>query len=233
MLGLRHRASLDEADRVAGPGLVALVVSVVHLRAPDHLLVGGVTAGALDPDGDRLVHLVGDDDALADLRVAGLALGRRRAGAGALARGLGASGAAALAVATALAGLALALGDAALDPLLGAQLGTGLAGERRALAATDLLRGEPLGGLGVRLGRRGCRSRRLLGGLLGSGLLGGCLLLGGGVGLGLGSSLLLGGLGRLLLVGGRLGLFVLILLFFGHFPTSVPFRGRSRAGGRP
>src|SRR5687767_8731171 len=79
VLGLRHRARLDQADGVARPGLVALVMGVEHLRAADHLLVGRVAPGALDPDGDRLVALVGDDDALADLRVAGDALGLRRA----------------------------------------------------------------------------------------------------------------------------------------------------------
>src|SRR5688500_9806269 len=79
VLGLRHRPGLDQAHGVAGAGLVALVVRVVHLRAPDDLLVGRVTTGALDADGDRLVHLVRDDGALADLRVAGLALGLRGA----------------------------------------------------------------------------------------------------------------------------------------------------------
>src|SRR4029079_13102641 len=108
VLGLRHRAGLDEPHRVTGAGLVPLVVGVVHLRAPDHLLVGRVTAGALDPDGDRLVHLVGDDDALTDLRAPGLERGRLGAGPRALAGGLGAGSAAALAVAAALAGLAAA-----------------------------------------------------------------------------------------------------------------------------
>ena len=158
-----------------GAGLVALVVGVVHLRAPDHLLVGGVPAGALDLDGDRLVHLVGDDDALADLRVAGLALGLRP-GAGALAgrpwraprRGPCGSGCARRPCAC-----ARRAGRSMRSSSL--QLRAGLAGVGGALAPAALLRREH--GLGL-VSARARPSRRAPARLLGGGLLGGGLLLG-------------------------------------------------------
>src|SRR6185295_14307003 len=66
-LGLRQRPGLDDADGVALAGLVALIVCVQGPRAADDLLVGRVTAHDVDPDGDRFLALVGDDDPLADL----------------------------------------------------------------------------------------------------------------------------------------------------------------------
>src|ERR1700761_4724859 len=81
-LGLRKGAGLDDPDHVALAGLVALIVSVQRARAADDLLVGRVTTGDVDADGDRLVAFVGDDDALADLGGDRLALGGRRTGAG-------------------------------------------------------------------------------------------------------------------------------------------------------
>src|SRR6185312_16133733 len=71
---------LDDADHVALAGLVALVVSMQRARAADDLLVGRMTTGEVDADGDRLVAFVGDDDALADLGGDRLALGGRGAG---------------------------------------------------------------------------------------------------------------------------------------------------------
>src|SRR3954447_15469405 len=81
-LGLGERPGLDHADHVALAGLVALVVGVQLGRAADDLLVGAVTPGDVDADGDRLVALAGDDDPLPHLGRVRLALGRRRAGAG-------------------------------------------------------------------------------------------------------------------------------------------------------
>src|SRR5689334_10039738 len=83
-LGLRERTGLDHADHVALAGLVALVVRVQLGRGADDLLVGAVTAGDVDADGDRFVALAGDDDPLAHLGGVGLTLGRRGAGAGAV-----------------------------------------------------------------------------------------------------------------------------------------------------
>src|SRR3954447_15038902 len=81
-LGLGQRPGLDHADHVALAGLVALVVRVQLGRAADDLLVGAVTAGDVDADGDRLVALARDDDSLTNLGRVRLALGRRRAGTG-------------------------------------------------------------------------------------------------------------------------------------------------------
>src|SRR6478735_3096622 len=81
-LGLRQRPGLDDANHVALAGLVALVVRVQRARAADDLLVSRVTAGKVDPDRDRFVAFVGDDDALPGLGRVGVALGRRGAGAG-------------------------------------------------------------------------------------------------------------------------------------------------------
>src|SRR5262249_31929176 len=67
-LGLRQRSGLDDAHRVALAGLVALVVSVESARAAHHLLVSRMTPRDVDPHGDRLFALVGDDDALPGLR---------------------------------------------------------------------------------------------------------------------------------------------------------------------
>src|ERR1700722_2236728 len=64
-LGLRQRTRLDDAHGVTDPGLVRLVVGVELDRAPDDLLVARVQLGHIDLDDDRLVGLVGDDDAAA------------------------------------------------------------------------------------------------------------------------------------------------------------------------
>src|SRR5215218_3082098 len=85
-LGLGERPGLDHADHVTLAGLVALVVGVQLGRAADDLLVGAVTAGDVDADGDRFVSLAGDDDPLAHLGRVRLLLGRRGAGAGAALR---------------------------------------------------------------------------------------------------------------------------------------------------
>src|SRR5262245_1703055 len=71
-LALRERPGLDHAHRVALAGLVALIVGVQRPRAADDLLVGRVPADDVDPDGDRFLPLVGDDDPLADLGRVGL-----------------------------------------------------------------------------------------------------------------------------------------------------------------
>src|SRR5689334_15331999 len=132
-LGLGERPGLDHADHVALAGLVALVVSVQLGRAADNLLVGAVTAGDVDADGDRLVALAGDDDPLPHLGRVGVLLGRGGAGAGAALR---------------LDGLALLaaqvrphapfLGPLG-DPLLGAELRPGRTRTARLLQPTTLL----------------------------------------------------------------------------------------------
>src|ERR1700754_2690086 len=76
-LGLGQGAGLDDADDVALAGLVALVVRVQRARLADDLLVSAVAAGDFDLHRDRLVALVGDDDALPHLRRVGVALGHR------------------------------------------------------------------------------------------------------------------------------------------------------------
>src|SRR3712207_4733863 len=72
-----QRAALDDADGVAGVGVVVLVVRVQRRRRPDDLLVAPVAARGVDAHGDGLVGLVGDDDALAHLRAAGRGVPRR------------------------------------------------------------------------------------------------------------------------------------------------------------
>ena len=57
-------------------------------RAANDLLVSRVAADDVDPDRDRFLALVGDDDPLPDLGGVGVALGDRRAGTG-LVLGLG------------------------------------------------------------------------------------------------------------------------------------------------
>src|SRR5215204_5106390 len=79
-LGLRQRPGLDHSDHVALAGLVALIVRVQLGRAANDLLVGAVTASRVDANGDRLVALAGDDDALAHLGGVRVPLGRRGAG---------------------------------------------------------------------------------------------------------------------------------------------------------
>src|SRR5579884_2098259 len=59
----RQRPRLDDADGVADVRRVLLVVRVELHAAPDHLLVLGMRLDQVDLDDDRLVALVGDDDA--------------------------------------------------------------------------------------------------------------------------------------------------------------------------
>src|SRR4029079_2770603 len=75
-LAARHRAALLDANGVAGAGVVALVVGVQLDRGAHDLVVALVALDHVDADGDRLVGLVGDDDALAHLGAAGAVLGR-------------------------------------------------------------------------------------------------------------------------------------------------------------
>src|SRR5437763_12023007 len=74
-LRLRQRPRLDDADGVAHSGGVLLVVRVELDGAGDDLLVLRVRLDHVDLDDDRLVALVGDDDAAALLPAAQL---RRR-----------------------------------------------------------------------------------------------------------------------------------------------------------
>ena len=79
---LLQRAGLHDADLVADVGVVGLVVGVQLLRAHDELVVLGVADALDDGDDGGLVHLVGHDDALADLaalaRLGARPLGARR-----------------------------------------------------------------------------------------------------------------------------------------------------------
>src|SRR5262249_59392967 len=79
-LGLRERPRLDHPDHVPDARRVRVVVGVQLARATDDLLVLGVDPDRLDLDDDRLVALVGHDDAAALLATAGgaLRLGRAR-----------------------------------------------------------------------------------------------------------------------------------------------------------
>src|SRR5689334_20489364 len=74
-LQLRQRPRLDDADGVADAGRVRLVVRVELDRAPDDLLVLRVALDHVDLDDDRLVALVGDDDAAPLLAPPPLGLG--------------------------------------------------------------------------------------------------------------------------------------------------------------
>ena len=74
-LAARHRAALLDADGVARARVVALVVGVQLDRGAHDLVVALVAPHHVDAHGDRLVGLVGDDDALAHLRAAGAVLG--------------------------------------------------------------------------------------------------------------------------------------------------------------
>src|SRR5215211_1392988 len=65
VLRLGERPRLDDANGVAGAGLVPLVVRVELHRAPDDLLVLRVQLDHVDLDDDRLVALVRDDDTAA------------------------------------------------------------------------------------------------------------------------------------------------------------------------
>src|SRR5207247_4846594 len=59
------RARFDDPDDVADAGGVLLVVRVELASAPDDFLVLRVQLGHVDLDDDRLLTLVGDDDAAA------------------------------------------------------------------------------------------------------------------------------------------------------------------------
>src|SRR5215204_3777419 len=73
-LRARHGAALDHPHGVARARVVALVVHVDPRRGAHDLPVAPVAAGDVDAHDDRLVGLVGDDDALADLGAAGTVL---------------------------------------------------------------------------------------------------------------------------------------------------------------
>src|SRR5579859_6745181 len=67
---LGDRACLGDADQVAHTALVLLVVDLELRALLDRLAVQAVGLGRADLDDDRLVHLVGDDRAQADLALA-------------------------------------------------------------------------------------------------------------------------------------------------------------------
>src|ERR671915_1083543 len=69
-LGRRQRPGLHQAHPVTDAALVALVVGLVFRRTSDDLAVQGVLHAVFDGDDDGLVHLVADDEALADLALA-------------------------------------------------------------------------------------------------------------------------------------------------------------------
>ena len=71
----RHSRTITVSPMLAS---LLLVVGVQRARGAHDLLVAAVAPGDVDPHGDRLVGLVGDDDALADLLGAGDVLARRR-----------------------------------------------------------------------------------------------------------------------------------------------------------
>ena len=140
-------------------------------------MVAPVALHDVDAHGDRLVGLVGDDDALADLRAAGAVLGRVVG----LDRGLalaqlGLLGLQARAVATPLGGgvrtALLALGVALLGGALRALRGGALGPAGLELLAARLRSGL---GLGRRSFLRGGLGRLSLGGLGRLGRLFGCL----------------------------------------------------------
>src|SRR5689334_14453156 len=66
-LGGGQRTGLHDLDPVADAALVVLVVRLQLDRATHDLAVQGVLHAVLDGHDDRLVHLVADDQALADL----------------------------------------------------------------------------------------------------------------------------------------------------------------------
>src|SRR4051812_28994675 len=65
-LGRRQRPGLHQQHAVADAAFL-LVMRLELARAPQHLAVEGVLDPVLHHDHDRLLHLVADDDALADL----------------------------------------------------------------------------------------------------------------------------------------------------------------------
>src|SRR5579884_3278052 len=74
----RQRPRLAHDHGVADVRVVGLVVSVQRARRAHDLLVAAVAAGHVDPHRDRLVGLIGDDDALAGLLTTGAVLTRSR-----------------------------------------------------------------------------------------------------------------------------------------------------------
>src|SRR4051794_4628891 len=66
-LGRRQRPRLHDQDPVTDAAVVLLVVGLELRRTPQHLAVERVLDPVLDRDDDGLVHLVADDQALADL----------------------------------------------------------------------------------------------------------------------------------------------------------------------
>src|SRR5215213_5965149 len=140
-LGARHGPALDHPHGVARARVVALVVRVDPRRGAHDLPVAPVAAGDVDAHDDRLVGLVGDDDALAHLRTARPVLGRvgglgRRAGGAAL----GGLRLLALAVGAAQLRLLGAAGAALLVALLRRQRAAGGRRLRGATARAALLR---------------------------------------------------------------------------------------------
>src|SRR5829696_3061994 len=132
-LRLRQRPGLDDANDVALAGLVALIVRVQRPRAAHDLLVGGVAADDVDPHRDRLLALVGDDDALADLGRVRVALGGSCAGPGLV---LGLRGGTGPAPGR---GRGPAVGETLRGPLLRAELGARLMRPARPLQAPAIL----------------------------------------------------------------------------------------------
>src|SRR3954453_14398829 len=66
-LGGGQRPGLHDQDAVADAAVVLLVVGLELRRTPQPLAVQRVLDAVLDRDHDGLVHLVADDEALADL----------------------------------------------------------------------------------------------------------------------------------------------------------------------
>src|SRR5690349_164662 len=66
-LGRAERAGLHQEHTVADAALVGLVMGLEARRAAQHLAVERVLDAVLDGDDHGLVHLVADDQALADL----------------------------------------------------------------------------------------------------------------------------------------------------------------------
>ena len=131
-------------------------------RPADDLLVAAMAPDDVDPDGDRLVGLVGDDGAELDLLRPGDAVGGRRALAG-----LSALAALRGADAAPLGRLGGTLGRALGGAVLGRALRLGFAGVKRALTLAQLLGAQRLLGLG-RAHRRPAPRGSARGSLLGA-----------------------------------------------------------------
>ena len=152
-LGAGERPALHHADRVPLAGLVLLVVGVQRAGRADHAAVDPVPADPVDPDRDRLVALVRDDDPLSDLALARLAV--RGSGLGGPA-GFGGPGCLFLLApvstpTTALGRLPRAGLATFARTVLGASLGQRRASRQGAGLPAPLLRAEDLGLLRGRL----------------------------------------------------------------------------------